>query len=81
MLNLGICACAAESVTQMFVRFGEVRMVRICTRASNSTKLPSWLNTAVQALNCNSPQFALVEFGTEEEANKAFDAFKEVDNW
>lgn len=80
----GLCldAAAAESVTQLFAQYGEVVMVRICSRGSTG-KLPAWLNKAVEAINISWGQgeFALIEFGTEEECVHCVVKTKNPDNW
>ena len=38
-------AAAAESVTEMFIRFGRVKLVRICSKESKG-KLPCWLTVS-----------------------------------
>ena len=70
----------AESVTQLFAKHGEVRMVRICAQGSKH-KLPAWLTTAVAKMVVGSQQYALVEFAAEEDAVKAVAAYKDLDNW
>lgn len=72
----------AESVTQLFVQYGSVAMVRICSRGSTG-KLPSWLNKAVEAINMGvgNGEFALVEFATEDECVHCVTKTKNPDNW
>jgi hypothetical protein len=83
-----LCLCCAdpqqqtESATQLFSQYGQVIMVRICSRGSTG-KLPAWLNTAVEAINLSlgHAEFALVEFATEEECIHCVAKTKNPDNW
>jgi hypothetical protein len=80
-----ICAAAvscAESVTQLFAKYGDVVMVRICSRGGTG-KLPSWLNKAVEDINMGvgHGEFALIEFGTEDECVACVTKTKNLDNW
>lgn len=72
----------AESVTQLFAQYGQVAMVRICSRGSTG-KLPSWLNKAVEAINMGvgNGEFALVEFASEDECVYCVTKTKNPDNW
>jgi hypothetical protein len=78
----GVVFCPAESVTQLFKQYGEVAMVRICSRGSTG-KLPAWLNKAVEAINMGAGhgEFALVEFNTEDECVHCVIKTKNPDNW
>jgi hypothetical protein len=69
-------------VTQLFAQYGEIVMVRICSRGSTG-KLPAWLNKAVEAINMGvgHGEFALVEFGSEEECVHCVAKTKNPDNW
>eukprot|EP00775_Hariotina_reticulata_P003902 gene3902-4156_t len=71
-----------ESVTQLLSQYGEVVMVRICARG-NSSKLPSWLGKAVDAINLNvgHGEYALVEFSSEDDCVQCVDKTKNPDNW
>jgi hypothetical protein len=80
-----LCHCVlrpAESVTQLFAQYGQVAMVRICSRGSTG-KLPSWLNKAVEAINMGvgNGEFALVEFASEDECVHCVTKTKNPDNW
>jgi hypothetical protein len=72
----------AESVTQLLAQYGEVVMVRVCARG-NSSKLPSWLGKAVDAINLNvgHGEYALVEFASEDDCVQCVDKTKNPDNW
>lgn len=71
-----------ESVTQLFAKYGDVVMVRICSRGGTG-KLPSWLNKAVEDINMGvgHGEFALIEFGTEDECVACVTKTKNLDNW
>lgn len=72
----------AESVTQLFAKYGDVVMVRICSRGGTG-KLPSWLNKAVEDINMGvgHGEFALIEFGTEDDCVACVTKTKNLDNW
>lgn len=85
MLPVLLCCAvvlSAESVTQLFAQYGDVVMVRICSRGSTG-KLPSWLNKAVESINMGMGhgEFALVEFGNEDECVHCVTKTKNPDNW
>jgi hypothetical protein len=73
---------AAESVTQLLTQYGKVVMVRICSRG-NTSKLPAWLAKAVDAINVTMApgEFALVEFGSEDDCVACVTKTKNPDNW
>lgn len=53
--------------------------MRICSKGATS-KLPQWLTSSVN-LSWTNQQFALIEFDSEEEAERAVESFKNPDNW
>lgn len=57
-------------------------MVRICSRG-NTSKLPAWLAKAVDAINMTmaAGEFALVEFGSEEDCVTCVNKTRNPDNW
>ncbi|WIA16383.1 hypothetical protein OEZ85_013077 [Tetradesmus obliquus] len=71
-----------ESVTQLLAQYGRVVMVRICSRG-NTSKLPAWLAKAVESINVTMApgEFALVEFGSEEDCVACVTKTKNPDNW
>eukprot|EP00878_Enallax_costatus_P000770 GHUV01000888.1.p1 GENE.GHUV01000888.1~~GHUV01000888.1.p1 ORF type:complete len:994 (+),score=425.46 GHUV01000888.1:1363-4344(+) len=71
-----------ESVTQLLSQYGEVVMVRICSRG-NTNKLPAWLGKAVDAINMTMApgEFALVEFGSEDDCVTCINKTRNPDNW
>lgn len=75
-------AAAAESVTQLLSQYGQVQLVRICARG-NTSKLPGWLGKAVEAANLNvgHGEYALVEFGSEDECVACVTKTRNPDNW
>lgn len=77
----GVCRIA-ESVTQLLSQYGEVAMVRICSRGSTN-KLPGWLSKAVDAINMTMApgEFALVEYGSEDDCIECINRTKNPDNW
>lgn len=72
----------SESVTQLLAQYGRVVMVRICSRG-NTSKLPAWLAKAVESINVTMApgEFALVEFGSEEDCVACVTKTKNPDNW
>jgi hypothetical protein len=83
--RLWILSCTllvAESVTQLLTQYGKVVMVRICSRG-NTSKLPAWLAKAVDAINVTMApgEFALVEFGSEDDCVACVTKTKNPDNW
>lgn len=69
-------------MTQLFAKYGDVVMVRICSRGGTG-KLPSWLNKAVEDINMGvgHGEFALIEFGTEDDCVACVTKTKNLDNW
>jgi hypothetical protein len=71
---------APDSVAASFSKYGKVELVRICP-GGQTQKLPAWLASAVAGMACAEGAFALVEFGTEEEAARAVEGARNPDNW
>ncbi|KAJ9530983.1 hypothetical protein QJQ45_028870 [Haematococcus lacustris] len=83
------CSPTIEGVTAVFQRYGQVNLVRICTKESKG-KLPEWLTSAAGAAGLHSSAggaavsdtpHAYVEFAREEDAIMAVAALHDTDGW
>ncbi|GFH29623.1 uncharacterized protein HaLaN_28312, partial [Haematococcus lacustris] len=81
------CSPTIEGVTAVFQRYGQVNLVRICTKESKG-KLPEWLTSAAGAAGLHSSAggaavsdtpHAYVEFAREEDAIMAVAALHDTD--